>query len=161
MSETTNTEAAPNPDEATEQQQDSTTPPAETLGEGGVKALKAERDARKALEAQLKEYQDRDKTELQRAQDAATEAQSQLAQIQAQNLRNEVALSKGLNVELVQFLTANTADELGAQADLLLSKLGASPATPKPDPSQGATGSSGPKNNADLFANFVNSQLGG
>lgn len=161
MSETTNTEAAPNTDEATEPQQEPTTPPVDVLGEGGVKALKAERDARKALEAQLKEYQDRDKTELQRAQDAATEAQAQLAQIQAQNLRNEVALSKGLSADLVQFLTATTAEDLGAQADLLLSKVGASPATPKPDPSQGATGSSGPKNNADLFANFVSSQLGG
>lgn len=50
----------------------------EELGEGGKKALEAERKARKEAEAKLKKFEDAQKTELERAQESATETAARL-----------------------------------------------------------------------------------
>lgn len=59
------------------------TPPAD-LGDAGKKALDAERAARREAERKLKEYEDRDKTELQKLQDAVAERDAQLADLPKQ-----------------------------------------------------------------------------
>ena len=128
------------------------------LGDAGKKALAAERDARKAaekasadLKAKLDQIEKANLSELEKAQLAAKEAQDQLAEITRQNLRNSVALAKGVPADLAEFLTGDTEDELNAKADTLLARLNA-PTTPLPDPSQGARGGDGQKSVADQFA---------
>lgn len=128
------------------------------LGDAGKKALTAERDARKAaekaaadLQAKLDQIEKANLSELEKAQLAAKEAQDQLAEITRQNLRNSVALAKGVPADLAEFLTGDTEDELNAKADTLLTRLNA-PTTPLPDPSQGAKGGDGQKSVADQFA---------
>jgi len=59
------------------------TPPAD-LGDAGKKALDTERAARREAERKLKEYEDRDKTELQKLQDAIAERDAQLADLPKQ-----------------------------------------------------------------------------
>lgn len=58
-------------------------PPAD-LGDAGKKALETERAARKEAERQLKELQDRDKTELQKLQDDLAARDAQLADLPKQ-----------------------------------------------------------------------------
>lgn len=130
------------------------------LGDAGQKALKAERDARKAaersaadLQLKLKEFEDAKLSDLERAQGQAAEAAAELEALRAENVRKSVALSKGLPAELIEFLPNGTEEEVSAKADLLLSKLNA-PGTPKPDPSQGGSGNIPRKTTpgADTFA---------
>ena len=158
MSEATTTEAseAGSPVEVQE--------PAD-LGDAGQKAIKAERDARKAAErsnaelaARLKEFEDAKLSELERANNAAAEAAAELARLRAENVRATVALSKGVPADLIEFLTGDTEEEVAAKADLLLSRLNA-PGTPKPDPSQGAKGTPISGSAGDQFAAFFESNL--
>lgn len=128
------------------------------LGDAGKKALAAERDARKAaekasadLQAKLDQIEKANLSELEKAQLAAKEAQDELAEITRQNLRNSVALAKGVPADLAEFLTGDTEDELNTKADTLLARLNA-PTTPLPDPSQGAKGGDGQKSVANQFA---------
>ena len=135
------------------------------LGDAGQKAIKAERDARKAAErsnaelaARLKEFEDAKLTELERANNAAAEAAAELARLRAENVRATVALSKGVPADLIEFLTGETEEEVAAKADLLLSRLNA-PGTPKPDPSQGAKGKPLSGSAGEQFAAFFESNL--
>lgn len=155
----TTTEATQGDPAATESKGDN------PLGPNGEKALAAEREARKAaekasadLKARLDEIEQANLSELEKAQLAAKEAQEQLAALTRQNLRNSVALAKGVPADLVDFLTGDTEDELNAKADVLLSRLNA-PTTPRPDLSQGPKGGGGPATTGDAFAAFIESKL--
>ena len=140
--------------------------PAEAeLGDAGKKALSAEREARKAaeksaaeLKAKLDEIEQANLSELEKAKLAAQEAQDRLAEITRQNLRNSVALAKGVPADLAEFLTGDTEEEISARADALLSRLNA-PTTPRPDLSQGPKGDGGPATTGDAFAAFIESKL--
>jgi hypothetical protein len=114
------------------------------LGDGGKKALEAERRRANALEKQLKAFQTQAEaqeasklTELERAQKAANDAAAQLAEYQRTTIRQKVALEKGLPASLVGRLQGDDEEALAADADALLALLNA-PTSPKPDPSQGA-----------------------
>lgn len=63
---------------------DSTPEPTADLGDAGKKALDAERAARREAERKLKEYEDQNKTELQRLQDALKERDDQLTELPSQ-----------------------------------------------------------------------------
>jgi colicin import membrane protein len=135
------------------------------LGDAGQKAIKAERDARKAAErtaaelaAQLKSIEDANLSELERAKKAAEASATELAQLRVENTRTRVALEKGVPADLIEFLTGSTEEEIAAKADVLLSRLGSS-GTPKPDPSQGAKGSTQKKSTGAQFADFFNENL--
>lgn len=159
--ETTATDASTAPVEG-ETQSDSVDEP---LGEAGQKALKAEREARKALEAQLrqvqaslKEKEQEGLSDLEKAQKAADDARKQLEQLQREATVAKVALEKGVPADLVGFLTGDDADAISAQADILMARL-SEPRTPKPDPSQGGQSAKGGKTNGDLFTDFFNQNL--
>lgn len=135
------------------------------LGDGGKKALQAERDARKAAEkanaelaAKLKEFEDSKLSDLERAQAQAAESAAELARLRTENVRATVALAKGVPADLVEFLTGDTEEDVAAKADLLMSRLNA-PTSPKPDPSQGAKGSATPLN-GDPLLGAIKSKLG-
>ena len=133
----------------------------ETLGDPGKKALAAERDARKAAErrfaeaeARLKEIEDAQLSELQKAQRDAEEYRSQLASLQLESARSRVALEKGVPSDLIEFITGEDEEQMAAKADLLMSRLNSTPSTPKPDFTQGASGTPAPatRPGADTFA---------
>lgn len=114
------------------------------LGDGGKKALDAERKRANALDKQLKaflaEREDAETaklTELEQAKRSAAEAANRLAEYERTTLRQKVALDKGLPASLVGRLQGDDEDSLSADADALLALLNA-PTSPKPDPSQGA-----------------------
>lgn len=136
------------------------------LGDAGKKALAAEREARKAAEksaaeyaARLKELEQANLSELEKAQRSAKEAQDQLTAITRQNLRNSVALTKGVPADLVEFLAGDTEDEIAAKADTLLARLNA-PTSPLPDPTQGARGGEPYALNSDGLEQALREKLG-
>lgn len=124
----------------------------ETLGEGGIKALQAEREARtnaekqlSDLNARLKEFEDAQKTEEEKKSEAEAEQRRQFeetaagkAEAEAKLLRYQVAADKGLDLKLVNRISGSTQEELEADADALIELLGnATTPAPKPDPSAG------------------------
>ena len=132
------------------------------LGDGGKKAIQAEREARKAAEkanaelaARLKEFEDSKLSELERAKKEAEESAAELAKLRHENTRSKVALDKGIPADLVEFLTGDTEGDIAAKADLLLARLN-TPGTPKPDPSQGAKGGATALNGDPLLDTLKN-----
>lgn len=130
-------------------------PTEETLTEGGVKALRAERDARKAADARVKDLEaqvaaltvnlDETKTA---GSVAADQAAAQVAELQAKLARANVIHSMKVPDALADFLQGNTAEELTASAEKLLAAIPApapasdaapAPLAMRPDPSQGGT----------------------
>ncbi|AOT23132.1 scaffolding protein [Mycobacterium phage Taquito] len=98
----------------------------EALGEGGEKALKAEREARRKAErdlaaarAELQKIEDAKKSELQKALERAQEAEKRAEQAELAALRQKIANREGKKVP-VSALTGTTEEELTAQADALI-----------------------------------------
>ena len=98
----------------------------------------------------LKEIEDRDLSELDKARRdaeqairASEESVRELESLRRQTLVQKVALDKGLPAQLAGRLQGSTEDELSADADALLALVSKQPPpAPKPDPGQGRTGSS-------------------
>lgn len=139
----------------------------EPLGDAGKKALEAERRDKRAaerraaeLEARLKEFEDRDKSEAEKLAERAEAAERSLADLQANALRAEVALDKGLTPSQAKRLIGSTREELEADADELLKDIGTAngPRAPRRDPNQGRS-SSGTASTADQFAAAVEGQF--
>jgi hypothetical protein len=90
-------------------------------------ALKAEREAAKAakktaddLAAKVKEFEDRDKSEQEKAEQRAVDAEKKAAEAEKTLLRLTVASKKKLPAELASRLQGETEEELKADADKLL-----------------------------------------
>lgn len=109
----------------------------EQLGEGGKRALDAERAARKKLEHELKELRplaakakqadDAKKDEVQRLTEQLAAATAERDTTTVDRDRLKVAISKGLTLGQAKRLVGSTEDELAADADELLADLGAKP----------------------------------
>lgn len=118
-------------------------PPAENaLGDAGKKALKAERDARKAAEkarddalARAKQYEDAQKSDAEKLEERATEAEKALA---AAN-RRLAAMEAGLPADAADRLRGDTPEELKADAEALKALLGTPEAQKKNEEGEGAT----------------------
>lgn len=116
----------------------------EPLGDGGKAALEAERKARreadrqmKGLQAKLQEFEDRDKSELEKLQARLAAAEKSATEATLKALRSDVAQAKGVPALL---LTGSTEDELNASADALLSFKGKPASAPPAAGTQGNTG---------------------
>ncbi len=117
-----------------------------TLSDAGKRALSEERKARaaaertaKAAQKQLDEvakrltaFEDRDKTELQRATEAVAAAEKRAAEAEQKWLRQRVATDKKLPSALADRLRGSTEEEMSADADALLAGL-PKPPTPSFD----------------------------
>lgn len=125
----------------------------EPLGEGGVKALRAERkraaDAEKranAAEEQLREIADAEKTDLQRAQDRLAELEAQVKEYEGERARNamraNVLATKNVPSEWADFVKGDTEDEMNAAADKILANLERGATGPYLRPTSGQTGGS-------------------
>ncbi|MFI2664872.1 hypothetical protein [Micromonospora carbonacea] len=105
---------------------------------------KANKEA-ETLRLKLKEYEDRDKTEAEKAAERLTAAEQRAEQAELRALRLEVAGEKGLTPAQAKRLVGATREELEADADDILATFPAGSAAPerripRPDPSQGARG---------------------
>lgn len=147
-----------------------TQPATGELGDAGKKALEAERREKRAaekraseLEAKLKEFEDREKTESTRAIERAEAAEKAAAAAEARALRLEIASEKGLTAAQAKRLVGESREELEADADELLETF--KPASTDDDSSEtvtdsldlgtrGGTPKKG-KTTADLFAAAV------
>lgn len=131
--------------------------PDEPLGAPGLAALKSEREAKAiaekraaAAEARIKEFEDRDKTEAQKAADALAAAQAELAELTVAKTRAEVAAAKGVPANL---LSGSSQEELEASADALIAFRG-EPAKGPVIPGQGKAPDPKPATTADAFAEW-------
>lgn len=156
MSDTTSTEASTEP--TVETQGD---PADKPLGENGEKALKAERDARKAaeqsaaaLQKQLDDIAAANLSDLEKAQKLAKDAEEAAAKATAEALRLRVAAKHGISDEDADlFLTGADTETLEKQAARLVERTpSTSPTSPKPDLSQGGKGAAPTGSTADQFA---------
>ncbi|WP_409186716.1 hypothetical protein F9C11_21745 [Amycolatopsis sp. VS8301801F10] len=141
----------------------------EPLGEGGIKALQAEREARKALEKKLEGLAPLQKlaevlgatgdpatgkTEIEQITERLANHETELKTEREARWRAEVANAKKLTPEQAAELRGSTAEELAAHADRLLALFPAAPAggkvPPRPDPSQGGQGGTPPDLDAQI-----------
>ena len=106
----------------------------EPLGAPGLKALQDERDARKAAEKRIADFekaeQEREQaamSELQKANARAEAAEKSATEAAAKVLRSDVAAAKGIPTAL---LSGTTQEELEASADALLAFKGTTPSVP-------------------------------
>lgn len=166
------------PTETTDQTPDTNTNEGaaeETLNEGGVKALRAERDARKAADARVKDLEaqvaaltvslDETKTA---GSAAAEQAAAQVAELQAKLARANVIHTMHVPDALADFLQGSTAEELTASAEKLLAAIPApapasdaapAPLAMRPDPSQG--GAPEPATTTDALTAMLVEAVGG
>ena len=105
-------------------------PDTEDLGEGGKRALEAERKARKAaekaakdLEARLKELEDKDKSDTEKLSEKAATAEKRAIEAELRATRLEVAHKKGLTPAQAKRLVGSTPEELEADADDFLESI--------------------------------------
>lgn len=145
----------------------------ETLNEGGVKALRAERDARKAADARVKDLEaqvaaltvslDEAKAN---ATAAAEQAATQVTDLQTQLARLQVIHEKAVPDALADFLQGTTAEELTESAEKLLAAIptpapdtAPAPLAMRPDPSQG--GAPEPATTTDALTALLVEAVGG
>lgn len=109
------------------------------LGDSGKRALSNERRARRDAEkqlsdmrTQLQQYEDRDKTELQKARERAESFERDLTQTRVANARLMSAAVHNIPPDLIDLLGNGTEEEIDARAKLLAEKFAA--ATPPPAP---------------------------
>lgn len=125
-------------------------PPADPSEEGlpdAVKAvLKKERDARREAdrrareaEAKAKQFEDRDKSEVQKAIERAEQAERDAAGARTQALRLRVGQAKSLPPEVAELLNGKDEKEMGEHADRLIAAGVKAPnGTPPPSYDGGA-----------------------
>lgn len=121
-------------------------------------ALKKANKEAEQSRLKLKEVEDRDLSEMEKAQRRAEKAEKDLSDLQTSTLKQRVALEKGLPANLVGRLQGSTEEELAADADELLGLVKTN-GTPKPDPSQGARGGDPNATTADQFAAALQGQF--
>jgi hypothetical protein len=106
-------------------------------------ALKKANKEAETLRLKLKEFVDRDKTDLQRLQEERDALKSERDSLTQAQLRREVADEKGLTPAQARRLVGATREELEADADDILTAFPATPAKPKfGDVGQGPRGES-------------------
>ncbi|MCI1635200.1 hypothetical protein [Bifidobacterium sp.] len=135
----------PKPDENHAEQQGVES---EKLGENGLRALKAEREANKAAKAKLAEYEaqiqafkDKDKTESEKEAERLQALEKSNSENARKALQYEVAAEKGIPLKLAARLHGADKDAMLADADELLPLIQQTkPNIPKPDKSQGRGG---------------------
>lgn len=145
-----------------ERQGDSDAP----LGEAGKKALTAEREARKQAEKaaaqykkQLEEAAQSQMSDLERAQAEAKTAVERAEAAERDVLRYRIAAAHGITEgDADLFLTGADEDTMTAQA-ARYTELNQAPTTPRPDPSQGAKGTTQPASTADAFAEVFGGRI--
>lgn len=128
MADDTSTPTTPTPDQP--QEPAAAAPVVETLGEPGKAALEAERKARRDADrqlketlARLKEFEDRDKTETQKAADALAATAKERDDARAEAARFRAAATHGLTADDLALLDGIPADQIEERAAKLAARL--------------------------------------
>lgn len=181
-----NVAAAPGSTDSADQPEPESAKPADDgkgdkLGDSGKRALTSERKARRDAEkrlndltARLQQYEDRDKTELQKAQEQSQQYQQELSATRVANARLMAAAIHNIPPDLIDLLGDGTDEEIDGRAQLLAEKLAAvaapasatEPSKPAPAairPVESLTPGAKPANEAptdpnEAFRSFVNSR---
>lgn len=131
----------------------------DALGDGGKKALDAERAARRVAEARVAELENQVTTLTtthQQALDAATaaamEARTEADKASGDVLRYRVALETGVPAKHIGRLQGDTEEALREDAASFVADIVPGKTTPKPDLSQGPQGDAPKQSTADQFA---------
>lgn len=151
--ETGAVEGAESQQEHTENQQGNDAPPEMT------RALRKANKEAETLRLKLKEFEDRDKSDLERANERAETAEKAAADHATAALRLAVAFEKGLTPAQAKRLVGSTQDELEADADEILRDFPASTSRPRGSVDQGQRGKPAAASPADEFANFIRRQI--
>ncbi len=136
------------PEPEAPEEQETQAPATEDLGDAGKKALAEERKARREVEKQLKElggsnaelqkrlkeFEDRDKTEIDKAQEAVKAVaaerdtfKSEAEQLKLERARHKICASKGLDPDLWDRVIGATEDEITADVERLVEKFAPAP----------------------------------
>ena len=114
-----------------EEAHESATDTDEALGEGGLKALKAERERAAAAEklasereAKLKEYEDRDKSEEQKTLDRIAAAEKRAQDLELTANRATVAATTSVPMEVLAGPKSGSQEDIQAFADALIAWRG-------------------------------------
>jgi hypothetical protein len=162
-------ETAPNATESNSPEAEA--PDTEALGDAGKKALDAMKSKWKSAEANAAELQKQldainqaNETALEKAQRELTAAQAAAEQATTEALRLRVAAKHGISDEDADlFLTGSDLETVEKQAAALAARSNPSGGQPgpRPDLSQGGTGTPVPGTPEQDFANFIGQQLAG
>lgn len=159
-------------EQATEQTADTKTqkqgePADAPLGDGGKKALDAERTRAKELEKQLNaattkltEIERANESAIEKAQREATEAKEAAGRAMTDALRFKIAAESGISENVDLILTAGDEETMRRQAALWSERASAAPSGPRPDLSQGGKGESALALNGDGLEEALKSKLG-
>lgn len=127
-----------------------------------VKALAKANEEAKQARLKVKEYEDRDKTDQERASEKLSDLEKNLTTAQADAVRFEIALEKGLTKSQARRLVGTTRDDLEADAEELVADLGldvegGTPPTrrPKERLKPGASNTDDPDPDPDEIANKI------
>lgn len=154
-------EAAEGQEQATDEKVE---PEGKTFSEAYVKQL---REEAAGYRVRLKEIEDAEKSELQRAQEAAEAAQRELAATKTEAARLRIAAKHGIGEDHLDFLTGSDEEELEAKA-VKLAALIKTPTNEEPqrkgawapfDPDEGKSPSSSSFSAADAFAAAVEGHI--
>ena len=129
-----------------------------------VKAYQATKAQLAEAKGKVKEFEDANLSEIERAQAKAAEAEQLAAAAQTENLRLQVAMELGLTASQARRLDpqATTREELEADANALLEELAPAPTTPvSPRPVEHLRGGTDPTAplNGDPLLQAVKSKL--
>lgn len=137
------------------------------LGDKGKQAIAAERKraddavkANRALEARLKAIEDKDKSDLEKANEAATTAAKERDDARRDAMRERIGREKKLPDVMVARLQGDTEDEMRADADSL-AEVVKQRIRPSGDVDAGRTGEPSKKQPRDEFAALIQQRLGG
>lgn len=106
------------------------------------KALKKANKEAETLRLKLKEYEDRDKTDLQKLQEERDALRAERDSLTLEQLRREVAEEKGLTIAQARRLVGTTREELEADADEVIATFPIKSAPKFGDVGQGQRGES-------------------
>ena len=134
MADDDNTQQDAAPESGAAEQEQQQPKPVEVPAEIRNALKKANKEA-ETLRLRLKEFEDRDKTEQERATEARQAAERERDEARSHALRLEVAFAKGLTPAQAKRLVGSSREELEADADDILENF---PAKPNPRPTGSA-----------------------
>lgn len=123
-------------------------------------ALKKANKEAETLRLKLKEYEDRDKTELQRLEERAAEAERAAAEREVQLLRYQVGAAAGLPADLIERLRGNSMEELASDAEKLQALFAQQQSRTTGAIDQGPRSDSTVALNSDALLDSVKARLG-
>jgi hypothetical protein len=117
-----------------------------------VKAYNATKNDLTAAKTKVKEFEDRDKSDAEKAADQLREAQEARDKALSDLARARAAVKHGLTEDDLELLGDGTPEEIEARAERLAARLADGKTTRKPDPSLGRTEETRPDPDAWLRA---------